>query len=150
MIFRKPRIEDYRFIYECYQDWPLGEDGPITLERAIGWTRRWIHRTDQECRIAEEGERIGILVWREHDDSIQVENIVIHPDHRGKGFARAMWQKLFDEMTAKGVIEATFDAIPGAIAAKIEQGTFEKVSEGIGRSTGLPIVTGRVTPDMEV
>lgn len=142
---RPPVISDYRFVYECFQDWPLGNKGPITEQKAVDFVRRWMFRDDEQCRIFVEGEPVGLMSYRPG----VVDNIVVHPDHRGKGYSSKMMALLQTELVARGVTEMTFDAIPGVISDKIER-TFEKVSEGVGEHTGLPIITGRVTAETKL
>ena len=144
---RAPVMSDWRFVFECYQDWPLSSKGPVTEQRAVDMTRRWMFRDDEVCRV-EPG--VGIITYRQSFFVAKVDELVVHPDHRGKGHARAIWRALRDELVSGGVVVAEFDAIPGPVALKVMDGTFEKVSEGIGERTGLPIITGRVTADMEI
>ncbi len=152
MRLRKPRIEDYTFVYECYQDWPLTEKGPVTLQKAIDWTRRWIHRTDEICLVAELGGPVGLIMYQRGsfplDEACVIHNIVVHPKHRRKGYANRIEKVLKERLVSEGVKCAWFNALPGPIARQTEKGKFRKVGEIMGETGRL--VVGEVTPDMEL
>jgi len=158
-------MSDYKFVYEVYGaegrfgtefDYPLDESGPHTLERAIGSIRIWL-RTDrpEQCLILEQPQPVGLITYRQNQTVATIDNIVVHPLHRRIGHATTMTKFLFNKMVSEGVVVAEFDALPGAYADKVLNGQFEKVSEGKrmhgrGNSTGLPLVTGRVTADTKL
>ena len=139
---------DHAFILECYADWPITSvQGPITADDVKRFIVRWMnHRGGERCLIDEH----GLITWRQNLFVAVVDNIVVHPESRGAGKARRMWQLLQETLVNDGVVVAEFKAIPGPIADKVMRGDFEKVSEGIGEKSGLPIITGRVTADMEI
>ena len=146
---RSVKISDYQFIYECYQDWPPGNLGPVTLDIAILWTRRWMNRDDEKVLVLDIDGPVGFIKWRQKWLIAKVDNIVVHPSHRGKGYATRMMKELHSKLAGEGVIVAEFDAIPGPIADMVLRGRFKKMDEKIGE-TGLPVVVGAVTWDMEI
>ena len=149
VILRPVRMSDWQFLVEAYSDWPISDKGPMLPQKVVENLRYWLNRKGRTCLIADDPEPVGMILFRQFFFVAVVDNLIVHPDHRGQGHARAMWESLYDRLTSEGVVAAEFDAIPGAIAAKIEEGSFgrgefEKAGEGVGPHTGLPIVRGRV------
>jgi len=111
MIIRKPDMADCYAIVEMYSDWPLtNKTGPITLDLVGKWIRRWRARSDEVCWVGvtdetdiidgsatEAGVPVGLILYMMDLDTkvSTVYNMVVHPDHRGKGFmdkiSRACW-----------------------------------------------------------
>ncbi len=155
-------MKDYKFVYEAYGaegkygdefNWPFDEKGPFTLQRAIKSIQQWL-RTDnnESCLIL---DTLGLITYRKNTTVVVVDNILVHPLHRGQGHGTTMAKFLFNKMISEGVVVGEFDALPGIYADKISSGQFEKVSEGKrshghGNSTGLPLITGRVTADTKL
>jgi len=156
VILRPPVISDYQFIFELYQDWPITDRGPVTIDRAIAFTRRWIARDDEVCQIAEEGEPVGLISYRKGGDfgvvdltgMVVVDNIIVHPSHRGLGHSTAIARELREKLVSEGITLAEFDALEGPISAQIERGRYELLGEVQGQ-TGV-LVRGRLTVDMEI
>lgn len=148
-MLRPPVMADYGFIHECYQDWPLSNKGPITVEVVAGWIRRWMARDDEICRVYESGgDLIGVITYRL--DPPVIENIVVHPSARGMGNAKRIMRKLQAELVADGYTEFEFEALPGPIADMTVRGRFRRVRDSMGKQTGLPTVIGKVTSETEI
>ena len=124
MILRKPIIEDTQFVFECYQDWPLTTKvGLITIDKVGLWIRRWINRSDEICLIGEEnGAPVGLILYRVDGDEGIVDNIVVHPDERQKGYHNSIAALAWEKESANGVKVARFSVVQGPIADKILQG----------------------------
>ena len=146
---RPVRISDYQFIYECYQDWPLGPLGPVTLDTAVRWARRWSNRDDEKVLVLDVDGPVGLIKWRQNWILAKVDNIIVHPNHRGKGHSKTMIQELHSKLTKEGVMVAEFDALPGPISDMTLKGRFKKTDEKTGE-TGLPLVVGTMTWDMSL
>ena len=57
------------------------------------------------CLAAEhEGELIGYLVCARYEDVWHLMNVAIHPDHRRRGIARRLIERLFEETGPQGRI----------------------------------------------
>ncbi len=149
MTLRKPQISDYQFIYETLLDWPLTDRGPTTLDSAIKWTRRWVHRNDEVCLIAEESEPVGLIAYRRSGDEVEIDYLAVHPDHRGQGHANAIQTELHQMLVADGVTVGRFLAIDGPIADQVTRGKFANRGRDRGKQ-GLSVVRGEVTADMDV
>lgn len=125
MILRKPVIEDTQFVFECYGDWPLTTKvGTITIDKVTLWIRRWISRSDETCLIGEEnGKPVGLILYRISEDGEEgiVDNIVVHPDERQKGYHDLIAQLAWEKESANGVKVARFNAVQGPITDKILQ-----------------------------
>lgn len=157
MILRAPRIEDYRFIYECYQDWPLTDDGPVTEEKAVSWLRRWIHRSGYCCRIAQEGDdNIGLVVYQRGNNkvidmrhTVYVSNLVVHPSYRRRGFSTEIIRTLRDQLVSEGVTIGHFETFPDSpLAEHIRRGRYRGKGQKQGKTGQL--LVGEITADMDV
>jgi len=125
----------------------------MTLDRCVSSIRHWVNRDDEKCLVFDVDGPKGFITYRLGAYAVcVVDNICVHPDHRRMGYGRRMMLELRELLVAQGVVVAEFDSFPSPIADKVLKGDFEKVSEGVrshghGNSTGLPLVTGRVTLD---
>ena len=99
-----------------------------------------------------DGVSVGFLIYEKTHDGLlaQIHDIVVTPSLRELGHGSAMLRVLKDRLVSEGVLVGEFGALPGAIASKTEAGGFEKIGDDVGENTGLPIVKGRVTADMEI
>jgi len=150
-MFRPPTMLDFQFIFECYEDWPVTEAlGPVLESDVKDWIRFWMNRDAETCLVWEDVVPIGLLTYRKNMFVAVVDNIVVLPSERGIGHSTRMMSALKDKLVAEGVVVAEFEAIPGRIADKTIRGDFQRIGEGIGRRSGLPVVVGRVTDDMDV
>ena len=148
MILREARLnrEDCAFIASCYIDWPETKKGPVYEPDVRDWIRRWHERADEDGFIGEVGGfSVGVVFYTAKDDFAKIYEIAVPPAIRRMGHANAILRELQKVLVARGVMVAEFDALPGAISMKTERGDFEKIGEGIGEKTGLPLVKGRVT-----
>lgn len=144
---RPPVMSDYQFIVECFADWPLSDKGPVTIDVAVGWLRRWMFRDDETCLI---WDGVGLMTYRASPLGVVfVDNIVVHPMERGKGHSKRMMREIQESLRTKGFLGGEFDAIPGPVADKVGP-VFERVSEGVGPRTGLPVIRGRVMADTDI
>ena len=152
MILRNPSFEDIDFIVDCYSDWINTSRGPIYPSDVRNWIIRYKHRDDEDGIIAEEdGQKVGFMLISYKDGkTAEVYELVVHRDLRGLGYGTKMWQHLKEHLAMEGFEAAEFDALPGTITDKIERGDFNKVGESRGQRTGLRLVRGRVTKDMEI
>ena len=124
MILRKPIIEDTQFVFECYQDWPLTTKvGVITLYKVDLWVRRWINRNDEICLIGEVDEKpVGLILYRIHGEEVTVDNIVVHPNERQKGYHNDIAALAWEKVSVEGVTVAKFNVVQGPLSDKILQG----------------------------
>lgn len=134
MILRSPVISDYTFVYECYQDWPLDSKGPVTMDRAIGFTRRWMYRTDETCLIGVDDVPVGLVTYRRGMFTAFIDNLIVHPSKRQLGYSTDMLRALKDELVADGVVVAEFKTLPGIIREQIGA-RYIDAGDGMGRIT---------------
>jgi len=148
---REPTIQDCYFVEQCYEDWPMDNKGPFTLQRAIDSCLRWVARDDEHCLIHEEPKGpVGLISWRVNWPVAFIDNIAVLPLQRRKGHALHMMKELQKILSSQGIVMAEFDALPGVMSNMIFRGRFEQVSTGIGPRTGLPVIKGRVMADTEI
>ena len=149
---REVTFLDHAFIHECYKQWPVTATQPPVLESNVTvWIRHWMDRDyGERCLLMEtDAGPKGIITWRQNFFVAKIDNVVVHPLFQGKGFGSAMWRELQAKLESEGVVVCEFDALPGKVSNLVHEGRFEKVSEGIGEHTGLPIVSGRVKAGMK-
>lgn len=152
MTLREPVIADWRFVFECYEDWPLTEKGPVTVDVAVAWLRRWIARSDEIAMIGVEtialqDTAVSVITYRRDGDEIVIDNIVVHPNYRGLGYATETMRALQSEVVTDGVTRGYFECLPGPIADMVTRGRFANLGEKIGPRSGLPLVCGEVFDD---
>jgi len=130
MIIRNPAISDAQAIVEMYADWPMTEKGPMTLDRVVRCIKRWRHRSDETCwvGITDQGDvdeekadaagiPVGLILYIRHlaQKTSTVYEMVVHPDHRGKGYmdqiSRACWAY---DVEHYGIEKAEFAVRPDA------------------------------------
>jgi len=150
MILRDPKNTktECQFIADLYDEWPDSNRGPIYPEDVKVWIKRFQTRDGEKGLVGElNGESIGYILYEvTHGGQLaQVYELLVRKDLQNQGHGSAMVQVLTDKLISEGVLAAEFDALPGAIAEKTKAGGFEKIGEGVGEDTGLPIVVGRVT-----
>ena len=151
MILRDPEYSDCEFIAECYEDWPASRKGRIFPTDVRDWINRYRYRDGEKGLVAElAGERIGFILFEQNLFVSVVYEIVVIRALRGAGHGSAMLRTLKDRFVSEGVVVCEFDALPGPIADKTLAGGFRKTGEGVGTRTGLPLVKGRVTADMDI
>ena len=132
MILRDPEYADYKWITECYEDWPMGNEGPVTDQKAVDWLRRWLVRGDIKCRVLQDAEPLGLITYTRDLFTCVVKNIVVRPKYRGHGASTKMIRFLRDELVADGVVVAEFDTLPGIIRNQL--GTrYQDLGGGRGR-----------------
>ena len=117
---RPPKYSDIPWITEAYADWHLihGDHPPVTIEDVKKWVRRWIHRDDEVCLT--DGK--GLITYRIGPYNAVIDNLVVHPDHRGQGVGRALIQGVTEHLFEKGVLVASFKTLPGPIRDKYPEG----------------------------
>jgi len=151
VILREPEYDDCELIASWYEQWPESRKGRIFPSDVRNWIVRFRYRADEKGLVGEvDGVPVGFIFYEPNLFVAKIYEIVIQKDLQGKGYGKAVWRALKDKLVKEGVVVAEFDALPGHIMNKTTRGDFIKVSEGTGPKTGLPIVTGRVTADMEV
>lgn len=152
MILREPKFSDCEFVAECYQDWPESERGRVFPVDVRDWIKRFRKTSTIEQGLIGEvdGEPVGFVMFGQKFFGAKIYEIVVHPEHRGKKYASAMWRALKDKLVSEGVVVAEFDALPGLMSDLTLNGRFEKIGEGVGVHTGLPLVKGRVLAEQEI
>lgn len=152
MILREPKFSDCEFIAECYSDWPESQRGRVFPVDVRNWIIRFRKTATIEQGLVGEvdGSPVGFVQFGQKFFGAKVYELVIHPDHRGKKYASTMWRLLKDKLVSEGVVACEFDALPGLMSDLTLNGRFKKVGEGVGLHTGLPLVKGQVTADMEI
>ena len=147
MILREPTFDDCAFIADCYRDWPRSIRGRVFPVDVRNWINRYRTQPEEIGLVGVEAVPVGFVLYGTFLVTAAIHDIVVHPDLRGAGHAKAMWKTLQRKLAQEGVVAAEFDALPGPIADKVSRGDFEKVSEGVGAHTGLPTIRGRVRAD---
>ena len=144
---RRPEFSDCEFIAECYADWPDSDRGRVFPVDVRDWIKRFRKTSTIEQGLVND---FGFVMFGQKLFCAKVYEIVVHPNHRGQGHASEMWRALRDKLVSEGVVVCEFDALPGLVSDLTLKGRFEEIGEGVGIHTGLPIVKGRVTADMEI
>lgn len=125
---------DDQWIPEAYQDWPIGRKGPCTPETAKNWIRRWMYRGDEECRVLQDAEPLGLITFRRNLMVCFVDNIVLRPQYRGHGASTKMIRLLRAELIREGIMVAEFETLPGVIRNQLGN-RYQDLGNGRGRLT---------------
>jgi len=150
VILREPNLtrEDIGFITELCEDWPESTKGPVYESDVRDWIRLWKSGEAENGLIAEiDGISVGYVMYEKTHDGMLIGSIeiIVKKDLRGFGHGSEIVELLTEKLTDEGGLVAEFEAIRGAFQEKVKAGGFEKIGEGIGKRTGLPVVIGRVT-----
>lgn len=152
MILREPTYKDCEFIADCYYDWPDSQRGRVFPVDVRDWIKSYRKTSNHEFGLIGEtgGYPVGFVLYGQNFFAAKVYEIVVHQSYRGLGHGSAMWRALKEKMVSEGVVVASFEAIPGVVADLTVKGKFQKTGEGVGEHTGLPLVKGQVTWDMDI
>jgi len=155
VILREPTYGDCEFIAQCYKNWPESDKGRIFPQDVRNWIKRWRKTSNFEQGLIGElnDVPVGVVIYGQRTSIMgvgigEVYELVVKD--LGIGHGKAMWQAMQQLMAGQGYQAAAIKALPGAIAAKLEDGTFIKTGIGVGSHTGLLVVEGYVTADMEI
>lgn len=139
MRLRPPEMADRHWIKEAYEDWPESRRGPVTEQKAVDWIRRWTYRTDEECRVLEDIEPLGLITFRRKFLVCYVDNIVVRPKWRGHGVSTKLIRLLRHELVREGIMVAEFETLPGVIRDQLGK-RYQDLGNGRGRLTwDMPI-----------
>jgi RimJ/RimL family protein N-acetyltransferase len=108
MILREVNENDHKWLVELHNDPEvlknLTNPSPITLESHLKWWNSLNHEKEKRYIFCDNETRIGFCKIYQIDQVNKncVLGADIHKQHRGKGFAKQMWQlmlqKCFDEL----------------------------------------------------
>jgi GNAT superfamily N-acetyltransferase len=123
--FRRPVEADHRFLVGRVDQWWGGRRIHQLLPRL--WLQHftgssWIVE-DASCTIV--GFLIG-FISPDHPDQAYVQMVATDPNHRGAGLGRALYERFFDDVRARGVRRVTAITWPG-----------NRVSVGFHRAMGF-------------
>lgn len=123
--FRRPVEADHRFLVDRVDQWWGGRRIHQLLPRL------WLRHFSGMSWIAEEasGTIVGFLVGfvsPDHPDQAYVHMVATDPNHRGAGLGRALYERFFDDVRARGVRRVTTITWPG-----------NRVSVGFHRAMGF-------------
>ena len=152
MILREPELTkaDCSFIADCYEDWPPSDRGPVWPQDVRKWIKRFPRTNEKGLIGMADGLPVSFVLFSQAFFVAKIHELVVHPNSRQEGHGRSTWKALRERLVGSGVVVAGFDAIPGPIAEKTLRGDFRASGEAVGEHTGLPLVKGYVTSDMDV
>ncbi len=103
---------------EAYADYPpTPKNGGLIADTDVrNWVRRWIYRDDEICLVKElSGNPVGFITYRVGPYVGVVDQVIVHPDFRKQGHARAMINEVIQILFDKGVLVATFQTLGGTL-----------------------------------
>ena len=144
MILREPYPGDWRFICECYEDWPISDFGPMTPDRAMWMINRATKRTNAErLLVGQEDVPVGLIYYGDHlcpfNLIAEVYEMVVHPDKRGQGLGSKMYNAFYDRMVADGVVAFKTALLPDTVLHQKADRNWQTVGEHTGEHTGIPL-----------
>jgi GNAT superfamily N-acetyltransferase len=128
--FRRPVEADHRFLVSQVDQWWGGRNLHQLLPRL------WLQHFTGSSWIAEDerGVTVGFLVGfisPDHADQAYIHMVATDPNHRGEGLGRALYERFFDDVRARGVRRVTAITWPG-----------NRVSVGFHRAMGFTPADG--------
>jgi GNAT superfamily N-acetyltransferase len=78
---------------------------------------RWIE-TDRYFVIEVKERLVAVLGCEEHQGTLHLVHLVVHPDHRRKGYARMLMEYAEALAREAGVVKLWFDTAPRLMAAR--------------------------------
>ncbi len=128
--FRRPREADHRRLVDQVDEWWGGRRlHPLFL-------RLWFQHFSGTSWIADDtsGNPIGFLVGfisPDHPDRAYIHLTATSPNHRKRGLGRALYERFFEDVAARGVRRVSAVTWPG-----------NRVSVGFHRSMGFTVDDG--------
>jgi hypothetical protein len=120
LTLRAATYDDRTWMYEAYKTWPNPKDF-ISEETVYRFLRRWIERGQPTCKVAEaDGIPVGLITYQTNLFVCWVYNVLVVPEHRGKGYFKQMAMSVRDDLVAQGVVVAKFQTLPGPIEGRYE------------------------------
>lgn len=128
--FRRPTASDHRFLVGVVDEWWGGRHLHHLLPRL------WFEHFTNTSWVVEDGQAriVGFLVGfvsPDHPDLGYVHMIATSPNHRRSGLGRALYERFFEDVRAKGVRRVTALTWPG-----------NRVSIGFHRALGFHVDDG--------
>jgi ribosomal protein S18 acetylase RimI-like enzyme len=128
--FRRPTASDHRLLVGVVDEWWGGR----RLHQLL--PRLWLEHFTGTSWVAEDEEAriIGFLVGfvsPDHPDEAYVHMVATSPNHRRSGLGRALYERFFEDVRARGVRRVTAVTWPG-----------NRVSVGFHRALGFGIDDG--------
>lgn len=128
--FRRPTPTDHRFLVGVVDEWWGGRRlhqllPRLWLEHFAGTS--WVIEDDQARILA---FLVG-FVSPDHPDQAYVHMVATSPNHRRSGLGRALYERFFEDVRARGVRRVTALSWPGS-----------RVSVGFHRALGFQIDDG--------
>jgi GNAT superfamily N-acetyltransferase len=110
--FRRPIEADHGFLVDRVDQWWGGRKIHQLLPRL------WLQHFTGTSWIVEDGRgtTIGFLVGfisPDHPDEAHVHMVATDPNHRGAGLGRALYERFFEDVRARGVRQVTAVTWPG-------------------------------------
>jgi len=131
LFFRRMKTEDIPSVLEIER---LSFTNPWSRETFVGEIQNDIISFPLVLIEKPESRLVGYLVyWRIHDD-VQINNIAVHPDYRGRGFGEAMLRSLIKNLKKE---EVTFISLEVRCSNTPAISLYRKFGfEVIGKRTG--------------
>ena len=134
--FRRPAEADHLPIVRVMDDWW----GDRRLRYLL--PRLWLQHFTGTSWIAEtpDGRLAGFLVGfvsPDHPEQAYVHLVATHPSRRRQGLGRALYERFFDDVRARGVTQVTAITWPG-----------NKVSLAFHRALGFEVTEGPETQSL--
>lgn len=131
--FRRPVEADHAFLVRLVDEWWGGRKLHQLLPRL------WFQHFTGTSWIVEDstGSAIGFLVGfisPDHPDQAYVHMVATNPNHRGAGLGRALYERFFEDVKARGVRRVAAITWPG-----------NRVSVGFHRAMGFTPADGAGT-----
>lgn len=134
---RNLREEDHEFIVSVVDEW-WGRLVSHNLPKLF-----FHHFEDTSFAVEEDGEIVAFLIGfvsQSRPDEAYIHFAVVHPEYRGRGMAKALYERFFDEARNRGCERVRCITSP----ANEESIAFHKrlgfdIEVGDGESDGVPI-----------
>ena len=134
------REEDHQRIVSIVNEWWGGRNMAWLLPRLF-----FQHFTDTSFIIEEDDELIAFLIGfvsRSKDGEAYIHFVGVHPERRGEGLGRSLYEMFFDKVKSKGCRRVSCITSPvnrGSIAFHKRVGF--AIKEGDARVEGVPVRT---------
>lgn len=100
LTIRLAEPEDYPFVISVVDNWWGGRPMSAMLPKLF-----FVHFRDTTFVAEEDGATVGFLsgfLSQSREDEAYIHFVGVHPDYRGRGVAKALYERFFDAVQAKG------------------------------------------------
>ena len=120
---RPVQNSDAVWLIKAYSDWhEINPDHlPVTQHDVNKWVLRWQKTSNDEWAFVND-ESTALISYRQNMFACMVDNLVVHPDHRGQGKASKLIKELTQYLFENGALVATFKTLPGPIRERYPDG----------------------------